>query len=101
MEDSNKIDAENTASTTDLVENEVVELEMSPLDEDFLDKEPEELTEEQIKEAYIKALKSSKIRFNKIKQVGNVTTNQFGADYQKARQRKNKIAKQSRKRNLK
>jgi|JFJP01.1.fsa_nt_gi hypothetical protein len=88
--------------------------------------EEKELTEEEIREIKIQALKDSHIKFHKLKHatitVGthvvenpvlkkrkrvvkdraiatNVTINQFGADYQKKRQRKNKMAKASRRAN--
>ena len=55
--------------------------------------------EENSKQAFTQQLLSSKKNSIGIKQIGNITTNKFGADYQKKRQRKNKVAKQSRKRN--
>jgi hypothetical protein len=83
-----------------------------------------ELTDEEKKALYIKNLKESRIRFhpvkNAVKTVGvhavesligrirqvkdkevqtNLTTNQFGRTYRKARKRKNKLQKQSRKNN--
>lgn len=92
--------------------------------EEGLPEEKKELTEEEKKEIFIKNLKESHIRFHPIKRatqrivVGettvkygsrekkrelkaevtltNLTTNQFGADYRKKRQRKNKMQKASR-----
>jgi len=86
--------------------------------------ETRELTDEEKHEIRVKQLKESKIRFNPIKNVvktigmqtivnsigrerkvkektvlTNLTTNQFGTDYRKARKRKNKIQKASRKAN--
>lgn len=86
--------------------------------------EEKELTEEEKRELKIKFLKESKIKFHKTKHgtvpagthvvessIGrkrvvtdrviatNVTINQFGAAYQKKRQRKNKMAKASRRAN--
>jgi hypothetical protein len=87
---------------------------------------PVELTEEEKHEQFIKALKASKIKYhpvrNFVKKVvktisivqpfggsyhktkverfetiqTNVTTNQFGSDYKKKRNKKNKMAKKSR-----
>ncbi len=58
-----------------------------------------ELTEEEKREEFIKQLKESKIKnaFRPIKQDGNITTNQFGANYKKKRRVKNKSQKKSRK----
>jgi len=88
------------------------------------DEEPKELTDEEKHEIFIQALKESKIKFHPIKNgvkteviettdtllgrkhkmksrtvLTNVTINQFGADYKKARKRKNRAQKASRKAN--
>lgn len=100
--------------------------DLSLVDQNLVEEAPEqkELTEEEQHEIYIKMLKESKIKFrplshpiktveittttNKIgrtvkvknkKIMTNVTVNQFGADYRKKRQMKNKMAKQSRRAN--
>jgi hypothetical protein len=106
------------------VESEV-EIEgklMEGVNDDIELPKPEELTDEEKKALYIKNLKESRIRFhpvkNAVKTVGvhvvesligrkrqvkdkevqtNLTTNQFGKAYRKARKRKNKLQKQSRK----
>jgi len=85
------ISTKNDAGESDeiLTTDEVVEL----LDEE------KELTEEEKREELIKQLKESKIRFNPIKHIGNVTINQFGNDYKKKRQKKNKAQKKSRRLN--
>jgi hypothetical protein len=61
--------------------------------------EVRELTDEEKREILIKQLKDSHVRFKPIKHDGKVTTNQFGAAYKKKRQRRNKLAKASRKNN--
>jgi len=88
--------------------------------------ETRELTDEEKHEILVLQLKESKIKFRPIKNVvktigmqtivssigrerkvkekallTNLTTNQFGTDYRKARKRKNKMAKASRKSNRK
>lgn len=61
--------------------------------------ETRELTDGEKREILIHQLKESHVRFKPIKHKGNVTTNQFGAEYKKKRQRRNKLAKASRKAN--
>jgi hypothetical protein len=61
--------------------------------------ETRELSDDEKHEILVHQLKESHIRFKPIKHKGNITTNQFGADYRKKRQRKNKMAKASRKAN--
>ncbi len=103
-------------------EEEEIQRAIPDAEEEPADEEPAELTDEEKREIYINALKQSKIRFRPIKngvkvttvvvtdeRLGrkhkvktreaqtNVTVNQFGADYRKKRQRKNKMAKASRK----
>jgi hypothetical protein len=90
------------------------------------EEEPKELTDEEKHEIFIQALKESKIKFHPLKHgtkitvvpsnevdvlgkkkpsrkekttLTNVTVNQFGADYRKARKRKNRAQKLSRKAN--
>lgn len=106
-------------------ENEVIDFksmvpvdEIIPTDMEVLnDNEPEELTEDKVKEMlqkayddltdeekrelYIHQLKESKIRFRNTISKGNVTTTKFGPEYRKKRQRKNKMAKASRRLNRK
>jgi hypothetical protein len=84
-------------------ELEVEEKIMEGVEEElqnFLEEE-KELTDEEKKEIYIKQLKESKIKFRNTVHNGNVTITKFGADYRKKRQRKNKLAKASRKANRK
>lgn len=71
-----------------------------PIEELNLD-QPKELTEEEKRLRLIEAIKESKIRFGNTVHKGNVTTNKFDAEYRKKRQRKNKMAKASRKANRK
>lgn len=61
--------------------------------------ETRELTDDEKKELYVKQLKESRKVFKPIKHDGNVTTNQFGTNYRKKRQRRNKLTKASRKAN--
>jgi len=61
--------------------------------------ETRELTDEEKKEIYVLELKKSKQRFQPIKHNGNKTINQFDAKYKAKRQRRNKLAKASRKAN--
>jgi hypothetical protein len=68
--------------------------------EENLDNE-KELTEEEKREIYIQQLKDSHIKFHPIKHNGKITINQFDSEYRKKRQRKNKMAKASRKANRK
>lgn len=63
--------------------------------------EPKELTEEEKRLNLIEAIKQSKIRFKNTVHNGNVTVSKFDAEYRKKRQRKNKMAKASRKANRK
>jgi len=74
----------------------VEELEPS---EDVEESIENELTDEEKREIYIQQLKESKIKYQSIKHKGKTTINQFGSDYRKKRQRKNKMAKASRKAN--
>lgn len=95
IEEKNTQELENAGTTVIhesdeiLTTDEVIEL----LDE------KKELTEEEKKEQLIEELKKSKIRFNPIKHVGNVTINQFDNNYKKKRQKKNKAQKKSRRLN--
>jgi hypothetical protein len=66
-----------------------------------LNESEKELTEEEKREQRIQFLKNSHIHFKSIKTKGNKTINQFGTSYKKERKRKNKLAKQSRKKNRK
>ena len=64
--------------------------------------EEKELTDEEKKAIFIQNLKNfhkNNHNFRPIKQVGKYTTNQFGIDYKKKRQKKNKIQRKSRKLN--
>jgi len=84
------------------VEAEVeAEVAAEAINKEAVPEEPKELTEEEKRANLIQAIKDSKIKFKNIKHNGNVTTVMFNADYRKKRQRKNKIAKASRKANRK
>jgi len=61
--------------------------------------ETRELSDDEKKEIYVLELKRSKRVFNPIKHDGNKTINQFNTKYKQKRQRKNKMAKASRKAN--
>jgi hypothetical protein len=61
--------------------------------------EKRKLTDSEKHDVIVKELQESKIKFRNVKHDGNITTNKFGADYRKKRQRKNKMAKASRKAN--
>jgi len=58
--------------------------------------EEKELTDEEKKEILIEQLKRARKTFNPIKNIGKITTNQFGAAYKENRRRKNKVQRKSR-----
>ncbi|MFW6225376.1 MAG: hypothetical protein ACOC3V_00290 [bacterium] len=60
-----------------------------------------ELTDDEKKEIYIQELKNSRIKFKNTSHVGNFTTTKFDKVYKKKRQKRNKLAKNSRKNNRK
>jgi hypothetical protein len=110
LEEEGRIDEFPTESEFDIeemTENDIDEpnynSSLNPIPE-----EAKELTDEQKHEIFIEQLKQSKIKFHPIKHpfkngmlLTNITVNQFSADYRKKRQRKNKMAKASRRANRK
>ena len=58
--------------------------------------EERELTDEEKKELLIEQLKHARKIFVPIKNIGKITTNQFGAVYKENRRRKNKVQRKSR-----
>ena len=99
---------DNESVGTSLITDELIsvtpEVEPSTIEE-IVDTEiiPEEveLTDEEKKKIFIEQLKKARMKFNPIKQKGNVTTNQFGTTFKKKRAQKNKQAKASRRANRK
>jgi len=92
----------NPTTLTEEIKAEVeAEVAAEAINKEAVPEEPKELTEEEKRANLIQAIKDSKIKFKNIKHNGNVTTVMFNADYRKKRQRKNKIAKASRKANRK
>jgi hypothetical protein len=63
--------------------------------------ETRELTYDEKHQIVVKELQDSKIKFRNTVHVGNKTITKFSTDYRKKRQRKNKMAKASRKANRK
>lgn len=61
--------------------------------------ETRELTDDEKREILVKEVQDTKLRFKNTVHKGNKTITKFGADYRKKRQRRNKMAKASRKAN--
>jgi hypothetical protein len=125
LKEEGKVD-EFPSVAVDAAELEAEEKIMEGVEE-LVSEEPKELTDEEKKAIFIEQLKQSKIKFHPLKHgvkttvtetsentvfgrkrklkskeiLTNVTINQFGADYRKKRQRKNKMANASRKANRK
>jgi hypothetical protein len=90
-----------TEKNIDEIKDELPEINDSTKDIEDGNEElsDEELSDEEKREILIEKLRKSKIKFSPIKHIGNVTINQFDSGYKKKRQRKNKMAKVSRKAN--
>lgn len=81
--------------TTDVSEEELLG-EINAENEDV-----QEMSEEEQRQFFIEQLKKMKMRFNPVKQKGNVTINPYGTEYKQKRKKKNRQVKASRRTNRK